>query len=49
EGGRWAYRIVAGEANEAAAELGLIEPEVEDYVSDLEEDDEDPSAEQDQD
>ena len=49
EGGRWAYRIVAGEADEAAAELGLIEPEVEDYVSDEEERDEDLSAKQDQD
>lgn len=31
----WAYRIAAGEADEAAAELGLVKPEVNDYVSDL--------------
>jgi uncharacterized membrane protein len=37
EGGPWAYQIAAGEAGDAAAELGLIEPEVEDDVSDLEE------------
>lgn len=36
EGDGWAYRIAAGEADEAAAELGLIKPEVKQYVSDLE-------------
>ncbi len=49
EGGGWAYRIAAGEAEEAAAELGLIEPEVKDYVSDVDEQVEDPSAKHDQD
>lgn len=49
EGGGWAYRIAAGEADEAAAELGLVQPEVKDYVSDVDEHVEDPSAEHDQD
>ena len=49
EGGGWAYRIAAGEAEEAAAELGLVKPEVKDYVSDVEEHVEDPSSKHDQD
>jgi uncharacterized membrane protein len=34
EGGSWAYRIVAGEADEAAVELGLVKPEAKDFDSD---------------
>jgi uncharacterized membrane protein len=37
EGGGWAYRIAAGEADEAAYDLGLVEPEVKDFVSDVDE------------
>ncbi len=32
-GGSFAYRIAADEAQEAAVELGLVKPEVKDYVS----------------
>jgi uncharacterized membrane protein len=45
----WAYFIAGGEAEEAAAELGLIEPEEEDNVTDVDEQVEDPSAKYDQD
>lgn len=35
--GGWAYRIAAGEADEAASDLGLVEPEVKGFVSDVDE------------
>jgi uncharacterized membrane protein len=38
-GGSFAYRMAFDEAQEAAVELGLIEPEVEDYITDAEDDD----------
>jgi uncharacterized membrane protein len=38
EGGSFAYRIAADEAQEAAAELGLVKPEVKNYVEDVNED-----------
>jgi uncharacterized membrane protein len=34
EGGSFAYRIAEDEAQEAAVELGLVEPEIKDYVAD---------------
>jgi uncharacterized membrane protein len=35
DGGSFAYRIAADEAQEAAVELGLIKPEFEDYIADV--------------
>jgi uncharacterized membrane protein len=37
DGGSFAYRIAADEAQEAAVELGLIEPEVKDFIPDVDE------------
>jgi uncharacterized membrane protein len=37
DGGSFAYRIAADEAQEAAVELGLIKPEFEDYIADVDE------------
>jgi uncharacterized membrane protein len=47
DGGSFAYRIAADEAQEAAVELGLIEPEVKDYVADMDEPGADDSMEDD--
>jgi uncharacterized membrane protein len=47
DGGSFAYRIAADEAQEAAVELGLIEPEVKDYVGDVDEPGSDQSPEDD--
>lgn len=47
EGGSFAYRIAADEAQEAAVELGLIKPEVKDYVADVDEPGADDSPEDD--
>lgn len=47
EGGRFAYRMAVDEAQEAAVELGLIDPEVKDYVGDGEDSPSDPSSEED--
>jgi len=47
DGGRFAYRMAFDEAQEAAVELGLIEPEVEDYITDAGDDnsmEDDPNA-----
>jgi uncharacterized membrane protein len=35
DGGSFAYRIAADEAQEAAVELGLIKPKFEDYIADV--------------
>jgi uncharacterized membrane protein len=37
DSGSFAYRIAEDEAQEAAVELGLVEPEVKDYVEDVDE------------
>ena len=37
DGGSFAYRIAADEAQEAAVELGLIKPKFEDYIADVDE------------
>ncbi|MCJ7534371.1 MAG: DUF1269 domain-containing protein [Anaerolineales bacterium] len=47
DGGSFAYRIAADEAQEAAVELGLIKPEFKDYVSGEQEPGADPSPEDD--
>ena len=47
EGGSFAYRIAADEAQEAAVELGLKKPEVKDYVESVDEPEADHSPEDD--
>jgi len=47
DGGSFAYRIAADEAQEAAVELGLIKPEVKDYIADVDEPGADDSMEDD--
>lgn len=44
KGDVWAYMVAAAEADEAAAELGLKESDVEDFVSDVDEYTEGPSG-----
>lgn len=45
KGSGWAYQVASAEADEAAAELGLKESEVQNFVSDVEEFTEGPSEE----
>ena len=45
KGSGWAYQVAAAEADEAAAELGLKESKVQNFVSDVEEYTEGPSEE----
>ena len=44
KGSGWAYQVAAAEADEAAAELGLKETKVQDFISDVDDHTEDQSA-----